>query len=83
MKWCFSHNNKVWPSLLQLWIDSSTASTPSAPEKKETDFFAEHTQVCVFLQNDGMLLKNKNKPTTYQCIFLYVEQECFCVVVVF
>lgn len=27
-----------------LWIDSSTASTPSAPEKKETDFFAEHTQ---------------------------------------
>lgn len=34
--------------LVQLWIDSSAGGTPApAPaEKKETDFFAEHTQVC-------------------------------------
>uniref|UniRef100_A0A8C4EX09 ADP-ribosylation factor GTPase-activating protein 2 n=1 Tax=Dicentrarchus labrax TaxID=13489 RepID=A0A8C4EX09_DICLA len=31
-----------------LWIDSSTGSTPAAPEKKEADFFAELTQVCLF-----------------------------------
>uniref|UniRef100_A0A665TX83 ADP-ribosylation factor GTPase-activating protein 2 n=1 Tax=Echeneis naucrates TaxID=173247 RepID=A0A665TX83_ECHNA len=30
-----------------LWIDSSGGSAPTAPEKKETDFFAEHTQVCL------------------------------------
>uniref|UniRef100_A0A3B4Z430 ADP-ribosylation factor GTPase-activating protein 2 n=1 Tax=Stegastes partitus TaxID=144197 RepID=A0A3B4Z430_9TELE len=28
----------------QLWIDSSAGSTTPAPEKKEADFFAEHTQ---------------------------------------
>lgn len=32
-------------SRLQLWIDSSSAGLPAAPEKKEADFFAEHTQV--------------------------------------
>lgn len=30
---------------VQLWIDSSTGGTPAAPEKKEADFFEEHTQV--------------------------------------
>lgn len=32
----------------QLWIDSSAGGTPALPEKKEADFFAEHTQVCLF-----------------------------------
>ncbi|XP_053171219.1 ADP-ribosylation factor GTPase-activating protein 2-like [Scomber japonicus] len=27
-----------------LWFDSSAGNAPAAPEKKETDFFAEHTQ---------------------------------------
>lgn len=30
---------------MQLHVDSSTGGTPAAAEKKETDFFAEHTQV--------------------------------------
>lgn len=35
---------------MQLWIDSSTGGTPAAPEKKEADFFEEHTQVGDFFQ---------------------------------
>lgn len=40
-------------SLLQLWIDSSAggALPAAAVEKKETDFFAELTQVVVNLSN--------------------------------
>lgn len=30
---------------LQLWIASPGGLTAAAPEKKEQDFFAEHTQV--------------------------------------
>lgn len=29
----------------QLWIDNSVSTPTPAPEKKETDFFDEHTQV--------------------------------------
>uniref|UniRef100_A0A669ERU3 ADP-ribosylation factor GTPase-activating protein 2 n=1 Tax=Oreochromis niloticus TaxID=8128 RepID=A0A669ERU3_ORENI len=29
-----------------LWIDSSAGGTPAVSDKKETDFFDEHTQVC-------------------------------------
>uniref|UniRef100_A0A4W6CHL8 ADP-ribosylation factor GTPase-activating protein 2 n=1 Tax=Lates calcarifer TaxID=8187 RepID=A0A4W6CHL8_LATCA len=36
-----------------LWIDSSAGSTTAVPEKKETDFFAEHTQVS-FSQNHSL-----------------------------
>lgn len=33
-------------SLLQLWIDPSAGgAVPAAAERKEKDFFAEHTQV--------------------------------------
>lgn len=37
---------------LQLWIDSSAGGAlPAAAEKKETDFFAELTQVVVTFSN--------------------------------
>lgn len=32
---------------MQLWIESSPGGTPTAPERKETDFFEELTQVRV------------------------------------
>uniref|UniRef100_A0A3Q1G667 ADP-ribosylation factor GTPase-activating protein 2 n=1 Tax=Acanthochromis polyacanthus TaxID=80966 RepID=A0A3Q1G667_9TELE len=38
-----------------LWIDSSVGGTAAAPEKKETDFFAEHTQVAR-TSSHGLLL---------------------------
>lgn len=38
-------------SLLQLWIDSSAGGAlPAAAEKKEKDFFAEHTQVVCLMK---------------------------------
>uniref|UniRef100_A0AAQ5Z3D0 ADP-ribosylation factor GTPase-activating protein 2 n=1 Tax=Amphiprion ocellaris TaxID=80972 RepID=A0AAQ5Z3D0_AMPOC len=41
-----------------LWIDSSAGGTAAAPEKKQTDFFAEHTQVCIFQSTAADLHKN-------------------------
>lgn len=39
-------------SLLQLWIDSSAGGAlPAAAEKKEKDFFAEHTQVVCLMKH--------------------------------
>jgi hypothetical protein len=53
-------------SLFQLWIDNMSSAPSHSPEKKDSDFFTEHTQVSTNRRNlpqlfltIGLLTKTK------------------------
>lgn len=56
----------------QLWIDSSAGGTSALPEKKETDFFAELTQVCLFLFVLFVLLNHDGLPSTINTFMIKI-----------